>query len=157
MWKNVGYYDGKIGPLEEMTVPMGDRTLYFGDGIYEAAMGRLGFVWREGTQTTAMEDIRALCALPGLHVEGMYTHFAATDENMDYTELQSRRFQEARSMLKEAGVDLNDYHCASSAALLSCPWTHIGKMDPESAENFRTSLFRVPVFCGSRNHKEIFN
>ena len=29
MWKNVGYYNGKIGPLEEMTVPMGDRALYF--------------------------------------------------------------------------------------------------------------------------------
>ena len=36
MWKNVGYYNGTMGPLEEMTVPMGDRALYFGDGIYEA-------------------------------------------------------------------------------------------------------------------------
>lgn len=34
--KEVGYYNGAIGPLEEMTVPMGDRALYFGDGIYEA-------------------------------------------------------------------------------------------------------------------------
>ena len=34
--KEVGYYNGKIGPLEEMTVPMEDRALYFGDGIYEA-------------------------------------------------------------------------------------------------------------------------
>ena len=36
MWKSVGYYNGEIGPLEEMKVPMGDRALYFGDGIYEA-------------------------------------------------------------------------------------------------------------------------
>lgn len=36
MWKNVGYYNGEIGPLEDMKVPMGDRALYFGDGIYEA-------------------------------------------------------------------------------------------------------------------------
>lgn len=36
MWKNVGYYNGKLGPLEEMQVPMEDRALYFGDGIYEA-------------------------------------------------------------------------------------------------------------------------
>ena len=36
MWKSVGYYNGAVGPLEEMTVPMGDRSLYFGDGIYEA-------------------------------------------------------------------------------------------------------------------------
>lgn len=34
--REVGYYNGKLGPLEEMTVPMGDRALYFGDGIYEA-------------------------------------------------------------------------------------------------------------------------
>ena len=36
MWKNVGYYNGEIGLLEDMKVPMGDRALYFGDGIYEA-------------------------------------------------------------------------------------------------------------------------
>ena len=34
--REVGYYNGTIGPLAEMTVPMGDRALYFGDGIYEA-------------------------------------------------------------------------------------------------------------------------
>ncbi|MCI8423592.1 MAG: D-amino acid aminotransferase [Lawsonibacter sp.] len=45
MWKNVGYYNGAIGPLEEMTVPMQDRALYFGDGIYEAtcAVNRVPF------------------------------------------------------------------------------------------------------------------
>ena len=36
MWKNVGYYNGELGPLEEMKVPMNDRAVYFGDGIYEA-------------------------------------------------------------------------------------------------------------------------
>jgi D-alanine transaminase len=36
MWKSVGYYNGEIGALEDMKVPMGDRALYFGDGIYEA-------------------------------------------------------------------------------------------------------------------------
>ena len=34
--KEVGYYNGVIGPLAEMTVPIFDRALYFGDGIYEA-------------------------------------------------------------------------------------------------------------------------
>jgi len=34
--KEIGYYNGKIGPLDEMTVPMNDRAVYFGDGIYEA-------------------------------------------------------------------------------------------------------------------------
>ena len=36
--KQVGYYNGTIGALEEMTVPMLDRAVYFGDGCYEAAI-----------------------------------------------------------------------------------------------------------------------
>lgn len=36
MMKNLGYYNGKIGPLEEMTIPMNDRVVYFGDGVYDA-------------------------------------------------------------------------------------------------------------------------
>jgi len=40
--KEVGYYNGTIGPLAEMTVPVFDRALYFGDGIYEATCIRNG-------------------------------------------------------------------------------------------------------------------
>ena len=36
--KEIGYYNGKIGPLDEMTVPMNDRVCYFGDGVYDVAM-----------------------------------------------------------------------------------------------------------------------
>ena len=36
--KNIGYYNGKTGPIEEMTVPMNDRACYFGDGVYDAAI-----------------------------------------------------------------------------------------------------------------------
>jgi D-alanine transaminase len=32
----LGYYNGKWGPLDEMTVPMNDRGGYFGDGVYDA-------------------------------------------------------------------------------------------------------------------------
>lgn len=34
--ENIGYYNGKTGPIEEMMVPMNDRACYFGDGIYDA-------------------------------------------------------------------------------------------------------------------------
>ena len=37
---NLGYYNGKIGPIEEMTVPMTDRAFYFGDGVYDAVLCR---------------------------------------------------------------------------------------------------------------------
>lgn len=34
--ENLGYYNGKFGPLEEMMVPMDDRVCWFGDGVYDA-------------------------------------------------------------------------------------------------------------------------
>lgn len=35
--KDIGYYNGKIGELENMQVPMLDRACYFADGLYEVA------------------------------------------------------------------------------------------------------------------------
>lgn len=34
--KRVGYYNGEIGPVEEIRIPMLDRAVYFGDGVYDA-------------------------------------------------------------------------------------------------------------------------
>jgi D-alanine transaminase len=34
----IGYYNGAWGPLDDMTVPMNDRGVYFGDGVYDAAV-----------------------------------------------------------------------------------------------------------------------
>lgn len=34
--ENLGYYNGKFGPLDEMTIPMNDRVHWFGDGVYDA-------------------------------------------------------------------------------------------------------------------------
>lgn len=38
--KNLGYYNGKIGLIEEMSVPMSDRACVFGDGVYDATYSR---------------------------------------------------------------------------------------------------------------------
>ena len=43
--KELGYYNGKVGELSEMTVPMNDRGGFFGDGVYEAAVGRNGVIF----------------------------------------------------------------------------------------------------------------
>ena len=31
--KNLGYYNGTIGLIEEMKIPMTDRVCFFGDGV----------------------------------------------------------------------------------------------------------------------------
>ncbi len=38
--KTLGYYNGKFGEIEEMTIPMNDRVCYFGDGVYDATSSR---------------------------------------------------------------------------------------------------------------------
>ena len=37
---NIAYYNGQIGPIDEVKAPITDRGLYFGDGVYDAAMVR---------------------------------------------------------------------------------------------------------------------
>lgn len=36
----LGYYNHEFGPLDEMRVPMTDRAVYYGDGVYEATPTR---------------------------------------------------------------------------------------------------------------------
>ena len=38
--KTLGYYNGKYGELDEMTIPMNDRVSWFGDGVYDAGPSR---------------------------------------------------------------------------------------------------------------------
>lgn len=38
--KNLGYYNGIYGEIEEMSIPMNDRVCYFGDGVYDATYSR---------------------------------------------------------------------------------------------------------------------
>jgi D-alanine transaminase len=35
--KDLAYYNGEIGPLDEMKIPINDRVCWFGDGVYDAA------------------------------------------------------------------------------------------------------------------------
>jgi D-alanine transaminase len=37
---NLGYYNGNIGLIEEISIPITDRAFYFGDGVYEAVLCR---------------------------------------------------------------------------------------------------------------------
>ena len=41
----IAYYDGTIGQPDELTVPFNDRSHFFGDGIYEAAMAANGKIF----------------------------------------------------------------------------------------------------------------
>ena len=62
--KEVGYYNGTIGPLAEMTVPIFDRALYFGDGIYEATCVRNGIPFALDDHLDRMYNSLRLLEIP---------------------------------------------------------------------------------------------
>ena len=43
--ESIAYYDGNIAAPEELMVPFNDRSHFFGDGVYDAAMGANGCVF----------------------------------------------------------------------------------------------------------------
>lgn len=38
--ENLGYYNGRFAPVDEMMIPMNDRVCFFGDGVYDATYSR---------------------------------------------------------------------------------------------------------------------
>ena len=74
----------------------------------------------------APELLAGLRDLPGLQVEGIFTHFATSDElDKSYAELQFARFAELLAQLAAAGLRPPVAHAANSAALLTMPHTHL--------------------------------
>ena len=84
---------------------------------FDTGMGRLGVQPEEG-----LEFIRYLNAIPGLRVEGLFSHLAeADDPPQPSTGLQLDRFDNLLSGLQAAGLRPALAHAANSAATLYFP------------------------------------
>ena len=67
-----------------------------------------------------------MAQLPGLSVEGIFTHFATSDElDKQHAEAQFVRFHALLADLTAAGLRPPLAHAANSAALLTMPQTHL--------------------------------
>jgi alanine racemase len=83
----------------------------------ETGMGRYGF-WPQEVGSAARE----LLAIPGLHLEGVYSHLAtAMWKNKSYSRKQFRLFQEVCTDLEKAGIKGLIKHIANSAAVMELP------------------------------------
>ena len=86
----------------------------------ETGMGRTGFrVLNEREMDDAAQTLR----LPGLDVEGVFTHFAVSDEYGDpFTQEQYSRFTGAVEALETGwGQRFRIRHCANSGAVINYP------------------------------------
>lgn len=96
----------------------------------DTGMSRLGFLWESGREGETVAEMARLCRLPGLKAQGLFTHFADADGSESYTMAQFGKFLEARRSLEEEGISFEICHCASSAAMLNYPCTHLDMVRP---------------------------
>lgn len=95
----------------------------------DTGMSRLGVLDHDPERAAA--EIAALCALPHLEPEGIFTHFASADGDEEYTMLQFTRFLDVLKELEEKyGRPFAIRHCAASAAVLNYPCTHMDMVRP---------------------------
>ena len=93
----------------------------------DTGMRRIGF-WPE---RKSLEEIEEIYRLPGIKVEGFYTHFACAEkEDKSYTQEQMYRFLTFIKALKEKGFEPGLLHTANSAALIDLPSTHLDLVRP---------------------------
>ena len=89
----------------------------------DTGMGRIGVRPDE----SGLEIIRRVGEMPGLMIEGIFTHFAKADEaDKTHTKEQYKRFtrfcEEAERML---GRTIPIHHCANSAGIVELPDMHM--------------------------------
>jgi len=79
----------------------------------DTGMGRLGILADE-----AIRSFRQLAALKNLHLQGIYTHFSASDDDAEHTSKQTERFKTLVRSLRAAPFNFEYIHAANSAASL---------------------------------------
>ncbi len=70
---NVGYYNGQIGNIEDIKIPITDRAIYFGDGVYDAVMCRNNIPY-----------------LLDIHINRLFFNCERLEINIPYTKEQIR-------------------------------------------------------------------
>jgi alanine racemase len=105
----------------------------------DTGMGRLGLLAGsseasgdvKNEMTRTVQGVVEIARLPGLSVEGFYTHFANADAaDTGHTRRQFALFLEILELLKAHGIEALLRHAANSAAIIGLPETHLDMVRP---------------------------
>ncbi|MGB9839831.1 alanine racemase [Thermovenabulum sp.] len=88
----------------------------------DTGMGRIGFL----ADSPIISEIERVFELPGIEVEGIFTHFARADEkDKGFTFEQFYKFMDVVGRLENKGYRIPIKHAANSAAIIDLPETHL--------------------------------
>lgn len=95
----------------------------------ETGMGRTGFDVKRGDAAEVIEALK----LPSLDAEGVFTHFAVSDEPSrdEYTQKQLAAFRAAVERIEAgSGHSFKIRHCTNSGAMINYPQTYMDMVRP---------------------------
>lgn len=101
----------------------------------DTGMSRLGFLCEDDKFENGVNNILEAVNMPGLETEGIFTHFAVSDEEgaecRAYTENQFRLFTDVIEKVQEKwGQKFRIRHCANTGALACYPETYLDMVRP---------------------------
>ena len=92
----------------------------------DSGMSRYGLMPEE-----VIEFLQSIIGLPGISLEGLFTHFATADSaDQSHTRQQLSVFNEIRTTTRQAGFEFPLVHAANSAAMLNLPEAHFDAVRP---------------------------
>jgi alanine racemase len=91
----------------------------------DTGMGRAGL-----PPTLAVEAVEKMASMEGLELEGIFTHFPASDVDSDFTQDQIDSFTSIIDELSDRGVTFEYVHTANSAAIINFPGSHFNMIRP---------------------------
>ncbi len=87
----------------------------------DTGMNRFGLVPEE-----VVDFMLAVRRLPGIRIEGMFTHFSTADwTDLTHVRRQLQAFKDVRTSLSEAGISIPLAHAANSGATMRLPEAHL--------------------------------
>lgn len=98
----------------------------------DTGMSRIGFLYHDAVKNSeSVNEIIMVSALPALELEGIFTHFAVSDEPQNnFTKVQFDRFTDIIGKLEKSGVKFRLRHCCNSAGLLNFPEMQMDMVRP---------------------------
>lgn len=93
----------------------------------DTGMTRVGFM----PGYSAVKNIMEIAKMPGIILEGIFTHFASADESdSSYTIMQFERFMSLCTELARVGIHIPVKHVCNSAAILQYPEMYLDVVRP---------------------------
>lgn len=97
----------------------------------DTGMSRIGFVVDDGDNEEIINEILKVSRLPYIEIEGIFSHFATSDESdRQYTLLQFERFMRVVKALEERGLHIPIKHICNSAGIMMYPEMHLDMVRP---------------------------